>query len=122
MIEDRDLEEVVGRDIVGVMINPGSVSLYFNGDDGRGGWILVQCRFVFQTAAGRIIGNAGFPEFSNSLLDCLKKKVVDADFDERKILTLNFENKQFLKLIPEKDGLESYVLHTAQGIIPVIDF
>ncbi|WP_186229168.1 hypothetical protein [Burkholderia gladioli] len=37
MIEDRDLEEIVGRDIVGVMINPGSVSLYFNGADGRGG-------------------------------------------------------------------------------------
>ncbi|WP_407852604.1 hypothetical protein [Burkholderia gladioli] len=95
MIEDRDLEEVVGRDIVGVMINPGSVSLYFNGDDGRGGWILVQCRFVFQTAAGRIIGNAGFPEFANYLLNCLKKKVVDADFDERKILTLNLKISNF---------------------------
>ncbi|MGN3967313.1 hypothetical protein ACS0ZG_36285 [Burkholderia gladioli] len=122
MIEDRDLEEIVGRDIVGVMINPGSVSLYFNGADGRGGWILVQCRFVFKTAAGRIIGNDEFPEFANPLLNCLGKKVVDADFDERKVFTLNFENKQFLQLIPEKDGLESYVLHTAQGIIPVIDF
>ncbi|WP_186209223.1 hypothetical protein [Burkholderia gladioli] len=122
MIEDRDLEEIVGRDIVEVMINPGSVSLYFNGADGRGGWILVQCRFVFQTAAGRIVGNAEFPEFANPLLDCLGEEVVDADFNERKVITLNFENKRFLQLIPEKDGLESYVLHTAQGIIPVIDF
>ncbi|MGK8893582.1 hypothetical protein [Burkholderia gladioli] len=76
MIEDRDLEEIVGRDIVGVMINPGSVSLYFNGADGRGGWILVQFRFVFKTAAGRIIGNDEFPEFANPLLNCLGKKLL----------------------------------------------
>ncbi|WP_029970997.1 hypothetical protein [Paraburkholderia graminis] len=122
MIEKRDLDEIVGKEITGVTVNPGSVSLSFNGSGGSGGWILVQCRFVLQAVGSQTLGNATLPESAASLLSCLKRKIVDARFDEGKVLTLHFEDKQLLQLIPEKDGLESYVLHTAQGIVPVIDF
>ncbi|MEM5298642.1 hypothetical protein VSR82_30485 [Burkholderia sp. JPY481] len=122
MLEKRDLAEIVGREVTGVTVNPSSVSLSFNGSGGNGGWILVQCRFVLQAAGGQTIGNATLPESAAPLLSCLKRKIVDARFDESKVLTLHFEDEQFLQLIPEKDGLESYVLHTAEGVVPVIDF
>jgi hypothetical protein len=122
MIKEFDLKEVIGTEITGIMVNPSSVSLSFSDVNRHGGWILMQCRFALQMAGECTMGNATAPELSASLLGCLKKKIVDAHFNENKILTLYFEDDNFLQFIPEKDGLESYVLHTVQGIFPVVDF
>ncbi|MGT2476489.1 hypothetical protein [Paraburkholderia terrae] len=82
----------------------------------------MQCRFVLRAAGGEFIGNANRPEFTAPLFRCLRRKIVEARFDGSKVLTLHFDDGVSLELIPEKDELESYVLHPAQGIVPVIYF
>lgn len=122
MIENRDLDEIVGREISRVAINPNSVSVFFDNSDGRGGWLLVQCQFIFHVSGRDVIGKATVPESSAALLGCVGRRVINALFDKSKVLKIYFENEQSLRIVPEKDGLESYVLHTQQGIVPVIDF
>jgi hypothetical protein len=122
MIQKNDLEEIVGREVSRVAINPGSVALSFGKNGVENGWILIQCCFVLYVAGNVISGKAIVPEAASPLLHCLEKSIVDASYDESKVLTLFFNDKEYLQLIPEKDGLESYVIHTKQGIVPVIDF
>ncbi|CAG4890630.1 hypothetical protein [Paraburkholderia gardini] len=122
MISKRDLAEIIGSEITGVGINPASVSMEF----GRGyrysgsGWILIQCGFSLEHSEGEIIGDASSPQSSSSLQRCLNQLVVDANFDEQKVLTLTLESDLIVRIVPDLDGLESYVLHTSQGIVPVI--
>ncbi|KLU23277.1 hypothetical protein EOS_26105 [Caballeronia mineralivorans PML1(12)] len=83
---------------------------------------MIQCRFSLSDSDEDSSGTASAPESTASLLRCLKKIIADAHFVESKALTLFLENGMIARLLPEKDGLESYVLHTGQGIVPVIDF
>jgi len=122
MISKRDLDEIVGCEVVRIDINPASVSMSFNRRGREGGWILIQCRFSLSDSDEDSSGTASVPESAASLLRCLKQIIADAHFDESKALTLFLENGMIVRLLPEKDGLESYVLHTRRGIVPVIDF
>jgi hypothetical protein len=122
MITKNDLGEIIGREITGIMINPASVSLSFNKSNEVGGWILMQCRYLLRSDNIDFDGDATVPQSAQALLHCLRRKITNASFDEAKVLTFFFSDGQFLKLIPQKDGLESYVLHTRQGIVPIIDF
>lgn len=122
MIEKRDLAEIIGSEITKVGINPASVSMEFNRGCrvGGSGWILIQCGFSLQHSEGEIIGNASSSQSSRLLQRCVNKIVVDANFDEKKVLTLTLGSDLIVRVVPELDGLESYVLHTSQGIVPVI--
>jgi|SRR5258708_3874867 hypothetical protein len=122
MISKSDLDEVIGCELVGIKINPASVSMSFNRSGREGGWILVQCRFTLRDSDGDAGGSAIVPESAAPLLRCLEKVIVDANFDGSKVLTLFLDGGMFVRLLPEKDGFESYVLHTRRGIVPVIDF
>lgn len=120
MLTASDLAEIIGSQITKIKTNPGSAALEFGGTERRGGWILIQCDFSLVDADEEIRGNTELPESSAYLQRCVKRTVADADFDEHKVLTLTFEARSVLKIIPKPDGFESYVLHTAQGIVPVI--
>ncbi|WGS51684.1 hypothetical protein LFL96_09375 [Paraburkholderia sp. D15] len=122
MISKRDLAEIIGSEITGVGINPASVSMEFGRGcrDSGSGWILIQCGFSLQHSEDEIIGDASSPQSSGSLQRCLNQLVVDANFDEQKVLTLTLESDLIVRIVPDVDGLESYVLHTSQGIVPVI--
>jgi hypothetical protein len=122
MILKSDLNELVGCAVVGITINPASVSMPFYRSGCEGGWILVQCRFALRDTDGDASGSASVPESAAPLLRCLKKVILDANFDKSKVLTLILEGSMFVRLLPEKDGLGSYALHTRQGILRVIDF
>ncbi len=97
------------------MINPASVSLSFKKNDEAGGWILIQCRYLLRFGNEDADGDATAPKSAQPLLHRLKAKIIDASFDEAMVLTLLFDEGQFLRLIPQKDGLESYVPPTKQG-------
>ncbi|MCH1996198.1 hypothetical protein L7Q78_25705 [Achromobacter xylosoxidans] len=118
MIEARDLGQIIEKRVAKVMVNPASVSLSF----GDGGWLLVECGFILKMIGSVVMGSANIPESAAALLCCENQKVNDVRFDGIGLLTIFFENEQFLHLIPERDGLESYVLHTKYGIIPIINF
>lgn len=120
MLTSSDLAEIIGSQITEININPGSVALEFGGTGRAGGWILIQCDFSLIDAHEEINGDAEFPESSAYLQRSAKRTVVDANFDEHKVLTLTFKAGSMLKIIPKRDGFESYVLHTSQGIVPVI--
>ncbi|WP_147394061.1 hypothetical protein [Paraburkholderia sp. BL23I1N1] len=122
MISQRDLAEIIGSEITGVGINPASVSIEFSRGcrDSGSGWILIQCGFSLQHSEGESIGNGSSPQSSTCLHRCVHKIVVDANFDEHKVLTLVLDSDLIVRVVPELDGLESYVLHTSQGIVPII--
>jgi len=122
MISKSDLNEVVGCEFVGININPASVSMSFNRSGCEGGWILVQCPFTLHDREGDASGSATVPESAAPLLRCLQKVIIEANFDGSKVLTLFLNDGMFVRLFPDKDGLELYVLHTRRGILPVIDF
>lgn len=122
MIERDDLDEIVGRRVTNVAINPTSVSLCFDGQGKGGGWLLIQCSYALRLGESDITGAATEPESAKPLLHCLEENITNANFDSDKVLTLFFERGQFLKIMPESDGLESYVLHTRRGIVPIIAF
>ncbi|KHK48671.1 hypothetical protein PI87_27715 [Ralstonia sp. A12] len=120
MLTASDLAEIIGTQITEIKINPGSVALEFGGTGRTGGWILIQCDFLLINADEGINGDAGCPESSTCLQRSVKRTVADANFDEHRVLTLTFEAGSMLKIIPKRDGFESYVLHTSQGIVPII--
>lgn len=51
---------------------------------------------------------------------CLNQIVVDANFDGQEVPTLALKSDLIVRVIPALDGLESYVLHTSQKVVPVI--
>lgn len=120
MLTTSDLAEIIGSQITQVKISPGSVALVFGGIGRAGGWILIQCDFSTVDENEEISGDAESPESSAYLQRCVKRIIADANFDEHKVLTLMFEAGSMLKIIPKRDGFESYVLHTSEGIVPVI--
>lgn len=119
-ITASDLAEIIGSQITEIKTHPGSVALEFGGTERTGGWILIQCDFSLVDADEEIRGDTELPECNAYLQRCVKRTVADASFDEHKVLTLTFEACSMLKIIPKRDGFESYVLHTSQGIAPVI--
>jgi hypothetical protein len=122
MIGKRDLAEIIGSEVTRIGIHPASVSMEFGRGcrDSGSGWILIQCGFSLQHSEGEIIGSANSPQSSSCLQRCLNQLVVDATFDEQKVLSLAVESDLIVRVVPDLDGLESYVLHTSQGIVPVI--
>lgn len=120
MLTTSDLAEIIGSQITQVKISPGSVALVFGGIGRAGGWILIQCDFSMVDENEEISGDAESPESSAYLQRCVKRIIANANFDEHKVLTLMFEAGSMLKIIPKRDGFESYVLHTSEGIVPVI--
>ncbi|CAJ0803720.1 hypothetical protein LMG19083_03933 [Ralstonia psammae] len=120
MIEKADLDEIVGREIIGVAINPYSVSMSF-GDNNSTGWILIQCDFSLKILGEEHFGSAADQESAAFLKKCLGEKVIGADFGGDSTLSLYFDKGGYLRMIPMKDGLESYVLHTRNGIVPISD-
>ena len=120
MLTASDLAEIIGSQSTKIKTNPGSAALEFGGTERRGGWILIQCDFSLVDAGEEIRGDTELPESGAYLQRCVKRTVADANFDEHQVLTLTFEAGSVLKIIPKRDGFESYVLHTSQGIVPII--
>lgn len=116
MINDADLMELKSAVLTGVTVGIGSQILIF----GNGASVIVQCPFLCDIDGRESWGSGEEPYTSQVLFDLLNLRVVSASFLNDKILALKFEEGALLKVCPERNGLESYVLITCLGICPVI--
>ncbi|MBR8068314.1 hypothetical protein LGN09_27360 [Burkholderia cenocepacia] len=116
MIEEKDLAEFCGTILTGVTVGIGSMILLF----ASGTHILVQCTFQCVEPGNVRHGHGEQATDSLLLFEYLNHTVETAEFDNESTLTLNFGDGKHLKIIPERNGLESYVVTTRFGICPVI--
>jgi hypothetical protein len=116
MIEKDDLSELKSTILTGITVGIGSIVLLF----ASGAHILVQCDFECGDADNVFHGHGENVDSSVELFRFLNHRVKDIDFDINLTLKIRFDGDGYLKIIPENNGLESYVLTTRHGICPVI--
>jgi hypothetical protein len=110
-----DLKGLKGSLLVGVLVGEGSIILHFN----SGSSILVQCAFETVVHDCEAAGHGEIAATAIHLFDFLNGKVIDATNDENALITLKFGAAKKLQIRPDKSGLESYVLRTPKGVLPI---
>jgi hypothetical protein len=100
---------------VGVLVGFGSMILHFS----NGSSVLVQC--VFEVFDGKLSqsGHGGSPGTSVILFEFFNQHVVSVSVDAVGQITFNFGVDRGFRIIPDGSGLESYVLRTSKGVLPV---
>jgi len=114
MINEADLEELESV-LTGVTVGVGSQILIF----GSGATVLVQCPFISETQGKKQQGHGEHVHTSQLFYDYLNSQVIRASIEEQGVLVLEFEEDKLLRIVPEYDGLESYVISSRLGICPV---
>lgn len=115
MIEERDLAELCHTLLTGVTVGIGSFILVF----ASGAQILVQCAFECIEGEVARFGHGEDASTSPILFGYLNHSVGSAVMDSDAVLILSFSDSKFLRIMPERNGLESYVITTRYGICPV---
>jgi hypothetical protein len=116
IINEQDLAEIESATLSGVAVGVGSQVLIFGERDS----IIVQCDFIVEGAGDVRYGHGEQAEKSLLLFVFLNSRVLHASINNDKSLVLEFEGSKTLILVPERNGLESYVLATRLGICPVV--
>lgn len=114
MIDSSDLNELSGTLFTGITVGVGSQILLF-----EKGSILVQCKYECILADRILIGDGEDVDTALILFPFLNKRVLGVLLGPEGSLLLRFSNGGSVKLIPDDNGLESYVLNTRYGIVPV---
>lgn len=118
MITNNELEEFERSVFTGVTVGIGSLVLLFS----SGVRIMIQCPFHcgkkdhFQTGHGENIAT------SHLLFPLLNHEVESCSMQDDEMLHLSFADEIYIQIIPEKNGLESYVITTTHGDYPVITY
>lgn len=115
MINEADLAELKSALLVGVTVGIGSQVLIF----GNGATVLIQCPFKCDNQGREQWGHGEQVYTSALFFDFLNNQVESASLEEGEILVLKFESLRSLRVVPERNGLESYVITTRFGICPV---
>jgi len=115
LTEDRVLAEFCHTIFSGVTVGIDSIILLFV----SGAQILFQCAFECTDADSSRLGHGEDASTSPILFGCLNHVVEAAEIDHENTLTLNFDDGMCLRIIPERNGLESYVVTTHHGIFPI---
>ncbi|MBA4682585.1 hypothetical protein DP090_021685 [Pseudomonas sp. MDMC216] len=118
MITETDLAELESTVLTGVTVGIGSQILIF----GNGATVLVQCPFTSEIQGKKKQGHGEYVNTSELLYDYLNNQVAHASLEEGAVLVLEFEGGKLLRIVPEYNGLESYVVSTRLGICPVAVF
>jgi hypothetical protein len=116
MIEEKDLNELRQSLFTGVTVGVGSMVLTFS----NGVQILVQCPFERIDLSDLQHGHGEHLMSSPLLFDMLNHRVTGAEFDSESVLTVTFDNAPQLRIVPEANGFESYVVTTKFGQCPVM--
>jgi hypothetical protein len=116
MIEEKDLAEIRTSVLIGVTVSVGSLTLLFS----SGAHLLIQCPFECDYQGRISVGHGEQLATAPLLFECLDHVVENTDFDANLILTVSFDGGSSVKIEPEANGLESYVLTTRFGICPVL--
>ncbi|WP_122301444.1 hypothetical protein [Pseudomonas syringae] len=117
MLDKNDLLELQATDFVGVTVGIGSQVLIFS----NGSTVMLQCPFECKSNDGVALGH-GEDCFTAVLLFEFLNECLKETFFEAGTLTLVFENSKIIKIVPDRNGLESYVVCTRLGICPVMIF
>ncbi|RRV03626.1 hypothetical protein EGJ27_24610 [Pseudomonas sp. v388] len=115
MINEADLAELDSTVLTGVTVGIGSQILVF----GSGATVLIHCPFTSEIQGRKQEGHGEDVTTSELLFDYLNCQVTSASLEDGGILVLKFEGGKSLMIIPECNGLESYVISTRFGICPV---
>lgn len=116
MINDSDLAEMMPAVLTGVTVGIGSQILLF-GDVGS---VLIQCPFVCDIDGVTRRGHGENVATSPLFFDFLNLDVEEFSIDDGGVFTITFSEKIILKIYPEKNGLESYVVSTRRDIFPIL--
>lgn len=114
MIDELDLKELTSAMLVGVTVGVGSQVLIF----GNGVTVLMQCPFRCNKG-GEQWGHGEEPATGALVFDFLNHKIERACLEAEGELALDFGEVGSLVIVPDSNGLESYVLTTRFGITPV---
>jgi hypothetical protein len=115
MINEADLAELDSTVLTGVTVGVGSQVLIF----GSGATVLIQCPFISEVQGRKQQGHGEDVNTSELFFDFLNFQVTSASLEEGGVLVMEFEGGKSLRVIPECNGLESYVISTRLGICPV---
>ena len=110
-----DLAELKSAVLTGVTVGVGSQVLIF----GNGTTIIVQCPFLCESLGREQWGHGEKIYTSTLFFDFFNCRVEEVSLEDGKVLVLKFEGLKLLKIVPERNGLESYVVTTRFGICPV---
>lgn len=116
MINESELVELRSAVLTGVTIGVGSQVLVF----GNGVTVLIQCPFKSNSNNGERWGHGEEIDTGILFFDFLNHKVESAYLDAGEILGLDFGSAGSLAIIPDSNGLKSYVLTTKLGVSPVL--
>ncbi|MGY2262202.1 hypothetical protein [Pseudomonas sp. SDO55104_S430] len=114
MINESEMEELRSAVLTGVTVGVGSQVLIF----GNGVSVLIQCPFKCDSKGSERWGHGEEVATASLVFDFLNHKV-DSAYDEGGVLTLDFAGVGSLVIVPDSNGLESYVLTTKFGVTPV---
>ena len=114
-IHDRDLAEFYHTTLTGLTVGIGSLVLLFS----SGAHVLLQC--IFECNENGIVQSGHGEDVRSSpiLFGFLNHRVINATLDIDLVLSLYFDDGKYLRIVPEENGLESYVVTTRYGICPI---
>ncbi|PWW10042.1 hypothetical protein [Mangrovibacter plantisponsor] len=116
MITIDELKEFEQSILTGVIVGVGSLVLLFS----SGSRIMIQCPFQCGKKSHLKSGHGEDLTTSILLFPTLNQKVESCPMLNGEILTICFSNENYIRIIPEKNGFESYVITTSLGDYPVI--
>lgn len=117
MIETKELKEIEGSLLTGITVGIGSQVLIFQ----SGASLLVQCPYVCGRLGETLRAGHGESVCTAVLLfDFLNCRVEGIGLEEDGTLFLRLGDSGILKVVPDRNGLESYVVTTRFGISPVM--
>ncbi|NWC65556.1 hypothetical protein [Cedecea sp. P7760] len=116
MITNDELREFEQSIFTGVIVEDGSLVLLFS----SGARITVQCPFLCGRIDNLKDGHGENLSTSNLLFPLLNQIVESCSMLDGEILSLSFSNECHIRIIPECNGFESYVITTSRGDYPVI--
>ncbi len=117
MLNDKEISELSGALLTGVLTGAGSIVLILSNQS----QILIQCDFFIQTREGATeIGHGENPISSVIIFPELNQLIERAHLSKEMELSLYFSNKSMLNIKPERNGMESYVVTTKYGVSPVL--
>lgn len=118
MLERRDLIELESTSLVGITVGIGSQILLF----ANGASVMCQCPFECEDGNGRLSGHGENVYTSVLLYGFLNQDVQSASFADDGVLELVFEDSSFIRIVADRNGLESYVVSTRHGVCPILVF
>lgn len=116
VISDSVLAEMVPSALTGITVGISSQILLF-GDIAS---VLIQCPFASDINRICKWGHGEDATTSPLLFDFLNLDVEAFSIDSFGVLTIIFSAKIILKIFPEKNGLESYVVSTRRDVFPIL--